>query len=444
MPFDAKDLIYRMLPKKVKGKGMPFNTEGLSIEAVQPGCWFYDREPVIIVRGPSACVSWLEPQVLQINYRIQIATLARTEMLHRELKVTCEEEKEIIEETLAQVKHPGKTKILVCSDEYSESVYQRAKGLVEAVPLPEMLFEVGFRSTSCLEQHRLALTAARQAGFSKTSNSQLAKELGMTAVGTMGHEHPQRFLNDYDAFTAMRDRTNKEPLFYLPDTYDAVKYGIPAAFQALVEEPGRDDVGIRFDSDDVREQYISTIKRFRELNTNNNLTLDLALESGWDLDKTLEFEALRQDLRWSAHHQYYGIGGYLVTPPWATFTRDTVQAVYKLSCTGGVPVMKFGGNIKDADGLTGKNSLPGNLMLFDSNKGRLIGLRDEQELLFDTGYRPVYRLSSSDVLNARMEIPNIELSEGVLNAIRKCKERVSPEYIAPEPKTTVYDPEYLI
>ena len=35
---------------------------------------FYDREPVFTVTGPSALVSWLEPLVLMLHYRIQVAS----------------------------------------------------------------------------------------------------------------------------------------------------------------------------------------------------------------------------------------------------------------------------------------------------------------------------------------------------------------------------------
>ena len=37
---------------------------------------FLDYEPAFSVTAPSALVSWLEPLLLQLNYRIQVATMA--------------------------------------------------------------------------------------------------------------------------------------------------------------------------------------------------------------------------------------------------------------------------------------------------------------------------------------------------------------------------------
>ncbi len=47
-----------------------------SIRALPKGARFYPREPVFSVTGPSALVSWLEPLLLQLNFRIQVATQA--------------------------------------------------------------------------------------------------------------------------------------------------------------------------------------------------------------------------------------------------------------------------------------------------------------------------------------------------------------------------------
>jgi nicotinate phosphoribosyltransferase len=49
-------------------------TDALEIRALPRGAIFYDREPVFTVTGPSALVSWLEPLVLMLHYRIQVAS----------------------------------------------------------------------------------------------------------------------------------------------------------------------------------------------------------------------------------------------------------------------------------------------------------------------------------------------------------------------------------
>jgi hypothetical protein len=115
---------------------------------------------------------------------------------------------------------------------------RRAKALVEAVKTPDRIFEVGMRAASCLEQHEIALRACREARIRRTSNVLLARTLRMIPVGTMGHEHVQRYGAAEPAFRAMRERRPGRSS-YLLDTYDTIRSGIPA----LVDPggPGRRD-----------------------------------------------------------------------------------------------------------------------------------------------------------------------------------------------------------
>jgi nicotinic acid phosphoribosyltransferase len=122
----------------------------------------------------------------------------------------------------------------------------RGAALVEAVKNPDRIFEVGMRAASCLEQHEIALRACREAGIRRTSNVLLSRTLGMIPVGTMGHEHAQRYGADEPAFRAMRERRPGRSS-YLLDTYDTIRSGIPAAFKLIREDPGRRD-SIRYDS----------------------------------------------------------------------------------------------------------------------------------------------------------------------------------------------------
>lgn len=73
-------------------------TDALEIRALPRGAVFYDREPVFTVTGPSALVSWLEPLVLMLHYRIQVASRAGEVRV-----VTCERQREIVRETLDAV-----------------------------------------------------------------------------------------------------------------------------------------------------------------------------------------------------------------------------------------------------------------------------------------------------------------------------------------------------
>jgi hypothetical protein len=194
-------------------------TDALEIRALPRGAVFYDREPVFTVTGPSALVSWLEPLVLMLHYRIQVASRAEQVRV-----VTCERQREIVRETLDAVGLPAPA-IEVDSDGYYRRVLGAAKALVEAVKNPDRIFEVGMRSASCLEQHEIALRACREAGIQRTSNVLLARTLGMIPVGTMGHEHVQRYGADEPAFRAMRERRPGRSS-YLLDTYSGKKLGL--------------------------------------------------------------------------------------------------------------------------------------------------------------------------------------------------------------------------
>jgi nicotinic acid phosphoribosyltransferase len=321
----------------------------VKVSSIPEGSWFYSREPAFSVTGPSAVSSWLEPTALMLNFTIQVATQAKVRALPDKMFATCEEEKELILNAclFAGSKIP---EVEVRTDEYYQSILAKAKALVEAVGgNPDRIFEVGMRAVSCMAQHKIALSAIKEAGILRTSNVYLAKELGMIPVGTMGHEHIQRFGSDYHSFITMRDRF---PGFisYLPDTFDSIRSGIPAALLAIQERPDR-NAGIRFDSEErIKNHYFYTITECLRL----GLLPQLILESGWNLEKTIRFEKYRETMEWSPDRQSYGYGGYLVEPTWKTFRRDDVAGVWKLSKSGSVATMKFGDEAE-----SGKQSVPG-------------------------------------------------------------------------------------
>jgi nicotinic acid phosphoribosyltransferase len=144
-------------------------------------------------------------------------------------------------------------------------------------------------------------------------------------------------------------------LFYLPDTFDTIRSGIPSALKVIAESPER-NAGIRFDSENgIRGHYIYTVVRAREL----GLEPTLALESGWNYKLTEEFEELRKQIGWKEDKQCYGFGGYLIKPSWETFNRDDVSAVWKISQTGSRATMKFGDEPNSA-----KESIPGKPIIY--------------------------------------------------------------------------------
>lgn len=371
VPLDIKAFILDRLPRATAEEYAYLDTHNYSLSAgtraaigkvdevdvaaLPKGSWFFEREPVFSVTGPSVLASQLEPMVLQINRRIQIATCAlRTPEKLAEMVefATCEEEKQITVETLEAIGVPV-PKITVREQDYYDAVYARAKRLVEIVKDPNRIIEVGLRAASCMEQHLIALRAIKAAGIMRTSNVYGAMLLGMIPIGTMGHEHIQRFGRSYPAFCAMRDRV---PGFisYLPDTFTTLGEGVPSALQAMAEVPGRDSA-IRFDAEHaIESQYLASIAMARERGQNPYLIL----ESGWDEVKTVRFEMLREMMHVPADRQGYGYGNYLVKPPWKHFGRDDVAAVYKLSKSI-VGRQKMG----DEPGAA-KESIPGDIVVW--------------------------------------------------------------------------------
>lgn len=368
LPFDPVKEIAGMLPELIPAhiqwlddRGYPLSSATrqalagqVTVQGLPKGSWFYDQEPVFSVTGPSALVSWLEPTLLQLHFRIQAATRFLLDG-YVQRDATCNAEAELLGEVYSEFENVSSADFRVVPrlQDYADTVRERGKTLLSIVQDPARLFEVGMRASSCQEQHRNAMAALSDIGINRTSNVESAYTLDIDPVGTMGHEHIQRFGSSLRAFEAMRDRV---PGFisYLPDTFSTLDEGIPAALKVLAADPARAS-GIRFDAETYAEEhYVSTVCRLRA----RGLAPRLLLESGWNEAKTLRFEELRTALRWPADLQGYGIGGYFVKPPWKTFLRDDVAAVYKLSFSGR-PVRKLGDEPGGA-----KASLPGKPVLW--------------------------------------------------------------------------------
>ncbi len=376
--------------------------------ALPKGSWFLPLEPVLSVTGPSALVSWLEPLLLQLNYRIQIATLARRDpaaLARAVAVVSCKRERDIVAETLdaVGVQMPP---VRVDGEAYFAEVRSRARELCETAGA-ERVFEVGLRSASCFEQHLVALEAVKEAGILRTSNVAGARALGMSPIGTMGHEHVQRYGSDLEAFRAMRDRRPARSS-YLLDTFDAIGSGIPAALALIEQNPKRRD-SVRYDSGDQIEQ----MTRVHEAGRARGLSPVHILEDGYDVARTREMEAVRERLGIDRADVFYGYGGSLVAR--GELTRDRVAAVYKLTETDGLPVMKFS--------VPSKRSVPGKPVVWrrESGQGSLGIIAQEGEPV-RVGYE---LLSSSDRivdLSGSAEV-SVERSPATLELERACEER---------------------
>lgn len=385
MPVNPEEYVRGLIPRLTESDFSYFHERGLSLGAayrqamesqvvvrgVPKGSWFGDREVVFTVTGPSALVSHLEAQVIWLQFRVQVATLAKLspERLPDLLgRVTCERERELVLETLAAVGHRPSFHIVVDSDGYFSHIRERAAELIEIVEDPRRVFEAGMRAASCIEQHRIAVTATKEAGFVATSNVELARELGIVAGGTTGHEHTQRYFGDRAAFCAVRDRVAGEVTFLL-DTYSTQRSGLPVALAVMQEAPDR-VCSIRFDSESTMEEdYHMGVRAFRAA----GVEAPINLGGGFNAVKTRRFEALRAELEWPAHLQRYMYGQYLVEPHVPLPTRGGVGAVYKLSESGGRATMKFSDS-------PAKSSAPGRPVTWrlmdsaDPSEGRPMGI----------------------------------------------------------------------
>jgi nicotinic acid phosphoribosyltransferase len=366
VPFDLAQHVRSLLPRgehlaaelsflEESGYGLtPAMREALagevSIKAVPAGAWVHEREPILTVSGPSFLLSWLEPLLIRLFFPIQLATaVARDALADTMLTTCCEQQAQIAARVFDALGRSMLSDALRVEPlDYQRAVTKNAERLVEIVGSPDRVFEVGMRGAVCEEQHRLALSALRDLGIKATSNVEAAHELDMRAVGTMGHEHVQRWGNDLDAYRAMRDMRIGAPS-YLLDTFDTMSSGIPAAITTMRERPH--PASIRYDSGDKFAQYMFAHGEMQRA----DLQPTHILEDGLDEAMTRKFEELRGFTQLGPQRQLYGYGGHLIARPLANpLSRNKVSAVYKLSQTAGQARMKFG----NEEGL-GKVSVPG-------------------------------------------------------------------------------------
>ncbi len=353
MPFDGAAMVSSLLPREEAGDyayladneyamGTAFKaaiaTGSVTARGAPKGAWVLPREPIVTVTGPSALVSWLEPLLLQTHFRIQLATLAlrdREALARAVAVVTCAAQREVVRETLDAVGVPM-PEVRIDEQAYAGRVGERVRELVSAAHDGSRIFEVGLRAASCIEQHLIALGACKAAGITRTSHVLGARRLGMVPVGTMGHEHVQRYGSDEAAFRAMKERRPQRSSFLL-DTFDTLRSGLPAALEIMAEDRTARD-SIRYDSGDKEAQYLVAVEKARAL----DVRPIHVLEDGFDAEQLRHFEALREKSGVLPEEQFYGFGGWLVSQTEGSgLTRDRVAAVYKLSQTGKRAVMKF-------------------------------------------------------------------------------------------------------
>lgn len=328
----------------------------IEVRSLPKGAWFLPGEPVLSITAPSALASWLEPRLLMASWASQIATLAKTapaDLAEHLAVVPTESDRERVRALLDELGVPCPP-IEARPDAIRDGARRRAAELVACVGDASRIFEVGLRAAVSIEHHRLVLEGCREAGVTRTSHVALAEELGLIAVGTMGHEHVQRFGSDEAAFRAMKERRSNRSSFLL-DTFDTLRSGLPAALRVMAEDPGGGD-SVRYDSGDKEAQ----LREAHARSTAQGLSPVHVLEDGFDREMTIQFERVREELGIPRERLFYGYGGFLVGR--RALSRDAVAAVYKVSQSGTMPVMKFSDD-------AGKRSIPGEPVVFRRVKG---------------------------------------------------------------------------
>lgn len=330
--------------------------ESARIEVWSPpaGSWVGDGEPILTVTAPSFKASWLEPLAIMFRFPIQVATAIKNGVTRFECSHPTEET--IVNLVLEALKVNGTYTVFTDTERYAHTVGTNIRAIQDALGgALDRAFEVGMRAASCLDQHQAVLMLARTLGLTKTSNLIGAMRSGMTPVGTTGHEHQQRWMSDEAGFRAMRDMRSMPPS-YLFDTYDALGKGVPTAIKVMREDTTR-KCSVRFDSGDQDEQ----LKLFLEAERVHGIRPNYIFEDSYTAQKTVLNEKFCDSYGMPQASRFYGYGGFIVNPEGAVqFRRDDVSAVYKLSQTGTVPVMKSCG---------AKSSLPGRPCILVSPNG---------------------------------------------------------------------------
>lgn len=349
IPFDLKEVVELLRPRLPDTREQGFLVShgygltpameealkgDLDIWAMPQNSWVNEQEPVLTVTGPSFLVSWLEPLLVALHFPLQVATAIKDGQ--RAFRANCWDEEEIIKLVGAVLNE----RITVTADamNFVGNIQEHITAIKDALKgQTERAFEVGMRSMTCLQQHRAVLQQCRAAGMLRTSNVYLAYELYMTPVGTTGHEHQCRFGSDADAYRAVRDR-RPEPPSYLPDTYNVMQEGIPAALEVMREDPDRRS-SVRLDSGDQRDQLLRLVEADREVPTH----VFYIFEGDYNPLRIANMEQFANGLELHHMKRHYGLGGYLVGATSVNeFTRNHCAMVYKLCQTGSRPVRKHG------------------------------------------------------------------------------------------------------
>jgi len=306
----------------------------------------------------------------------------------------------------------------------------------------QRIFEVGLRAVDGYEEHQRKLRILKRVGLKATSHGSAAQQLGLKAVGTMGHRFTQRFQGecaDQLAFNQAIDRLlrfraeqgieDDIPLSFLLDTRSTLSRGFPAAMRVmqarLSDIKGKLAISVRLDSGDLDTQFKVIAQTFKQQFAESGFMPGIIVESGLSAQDVRRFEQLAQNIGFDQNKVLYGLGGYLVSG----ISRDDVSLVYKISayqedgCMQ--PTMKFGD-----EAAAGKESYPGNIVLWEGEKSRRlireIALREEDIKQRNKGFRSLF---AELVVDGVVQADAMLSDEGVQSRVRERWATVTQNYV---------------
>lgn len=183
-----------------------------------------------------------------------------------------------------------------------------ARRIIEAVPKNVPVMEFGARRADGPEAAIDSSIYGVMAGCAGTSNTLVAKALGLKPLGTMAHSFVESFDTELDSFKAfVRKFPNNATL--LVDTYDTLRSGVPNAIKTFdyMKEIGlsTDNIGVRIDSGDLA--YLS-IEARKVLDESGYSNAKICLSNG------LTADVIESLIRQGAKFDSLGVGDNISKP----------------------------------------------------------------------------------------------------------------------------------
>ena len=183
-----------------------------------------------------------------------------------------------------------------------------ARRIIEAVPKNVPVMEFGARRADGVEAAIDSSIYGVMAGCAGTSNTLVAKVMGMKPLGTMAHSFVETFDDELDAFKAFASK-HPENATLLVDTYDTLRSGVPNAIKTFnwmkQNNIPVEHIGIRIESGDLA--YLSKESR-KMLDAAGYQNAKICLSNG------LTAEVIEALIRQGAVFDSLGVGDNISKP----------------------------------------------------------------------------------------------------------------------------------